>query len=136
MTTIEFFMPMVPPTMTHQDKQLAVTKAGRPVMFDSAELKAVRAKLRDHLGPHVGGLRLNGALRLMTKWCWPCEGTGHASGEYHTDKPDTDNVAKTLKDAMEDVGAFAVGDQQVASDITEKFWADVPGIYVRLEELT
>ena len=133
---LEFFMPMIPPTMTHQDKQLAVTKNGKPVMFDSAELKAVRVKLRDHLGPHVGDARLEGAVQLMSKWCWPCEGTGHVSGEYHIDKPDTDNVAKTLKDAMEDVGAFAIGDQQVASDITEKFWADVPGIYVRLEELT
>ena len=133
---LEFFMPMVPPTVTHQAKRLAITKAGRPVMFDSAELKAVRAKLRDNLGPHVGDAKFEGALRLMSKWCWPCEGTAHVNGEYHTDKPDTDNVAKTLKDAMEDVGAFAVGDQQVASDITEKFWADVPGIYVRLEELT
>lgn len=131
----EFFLAMVPPTMTHQDKQLAVTKSGRPVMFDSAELKSVKAKLRDHVGPHMPDRKLSGALRLVTKWCWPCDGTEHVNGEYRTDKPDTDNLVKTFKDAMEDVGYFEVGDQQVASEVTEKFWADVPGIYVMIEEV-
>ena len=30
---------------------------------------------------------------------------------------------------------FWKDDALVASEITEKFWADVPGIYVRIEDL-
>ena len=30
---------------------------------------------------------------------------------------------------------FYVNDSRVASELIEKFWADIPGIYIRLEEL-
>ncbi len=49
-------------------------------------------------------------------------------------KPDTDNLQKLLKDCMTAVG-FWKDDAQVASEICEKFWAEVPGIYVCAEEL-
>lgn len=129
---LEFFMPMVPPTTTFQAKQLAIVK-GKPRLFDSAELKAVKAKLRDHVGPHAPDAPLSGAVRLMTKWCWPV-GETHGNGEYKATKPDTDNLVKALKDAMAKTGFFT-DDAQVASEITEKFWADVPGIYVMVEEV-
>lgn len=48
---MEFFMPMVPPTVTHQEKQVAVVN-GKPRFYEPAELKAARAKLRAHLGRH------------------------------------------------------------------------------------
>ena len=41
---------------------------------------------------------------------------------------------KALKDIMERLG-FYVNDSRVASELIEKFWADIPGIYIRLEEL-
>jgi Holliday junction resolvase RusA-like endonuclease len=39
-----------------------------------------------------------------------------------------------LKDVMTALG-FWKDDAQVASEIIEKFWADIPGIYVVIEEL-
>lgn len=39
-----------------------------------------------------------------------------------------------LKDIMTDLGYWA-DDAIVASEITEKFWSDIPGIYVKIEEL-
>ena len=45
--TTQFFIPMRPPTTTHNAKELhAYMKGGKPcaVLYDSAELKAARAK--------------------------------------------------------------------------------------------
>lgn len=129
--TTEFFLPMEPPTKTHQEKQVRVVK-GKPVLYEPAELKAVRTKLEAHLAKHVPEEKYTGPVRLMTKWCFP--NGKHPSGTYKTTKPDTDNMVKTLKDVMTKLG-YWVDDSLVASEIIEKFWAAVPGIYIRIEEL-
>lgn len=130
--TLEFFLPMDPPTVTHQEKQIHVVK-GKPVFYEPAELKAARAKLRDHLAKHRPAQPFAGGVRLVAKWCFP-RGR-HKDGTYRITKPDTDNLQKLLKDVMTAVG-FWRDDAQVASEIVEKFWAEIPGIYIRLEELT
>ena len=43
-------------------------------------------------------------------------------------------MIKLLKDCMT-LCRFWKDDALVVSEITEKFWADIPGIYVRIEEL-
>ena len=53
---MQFFIPMQPPTTTHNAKQLhAYMKGGQPhaVLHDSPELKQTRAKLHAHLAPHA-----------------------------------------------------------------------------------
>ena len=129
---MEFFMPMIPPEKTHQEKQVRVVK-GKPIFYEPAELKAVRQKLMAHLGQNVPTLPYNTAVRLVTKWCFP-RGS-HSNGEYRITKPDTDNLQKLLKDCMTDCG-YWTDDAIVASEVAEKFWADVPGIYIRIEELS
>lgn len=129
---ISFFLPMKPPTVTHQEKDIAVVK-GKPVVYEPAELKAVRSKLMAHLGQYAPLVPLQGAVRLMVKWCFPITGK-HEDGEWKTTKPDTDNLQKLLKDCMTDLGYWK-DDAQVASEIVEKFWAKVPGIYIFAEEL-
>lgn len=132
MQTLEFFMPMIPPTTTHQQKQVTV-RNGKPVFYEPDDLKAARSKLSAHLGKHVPAEKYTKAIRLMTKWCFPITGT-HANGEYKYTKPDTDNLQKLLKDCMTASGYWE-DDALVASEITEKFWAQVPGIYIRIEEI-
>ena len=127
----EFFMPMIPPTVTHQEKQVHVVN-GKPVFYEPADLKTARQKLMDHLAGHKPEQPYQYGIRLMVKWCFPRE--KHANGEYRITKPDTDNLQKLLKDCMTACG-FWKDDAQVASEIVEKFWADVSGIYVRIEEL-
>lgn len=129
--TIEFFMPMVPPTATHQERAWRVVK-GRPVSYEPQAVKAARAKLTAHLAGHRPDRPMEGAVWLLVKWCFP-RGK-HRDGEYRVTKPDTDNLQKLLKDCMTAVG-FWGDDAQVASEICEKFWAEVPGIYVRAEEM-
>lgn len=129
----EFFMPMKKvPTVTHQEKQVHVVN-GKPVFYEPEELKAARAKLLAHLGQHVPEKRFTGPLRLTTWWCFPVTGK-HKNGEYKTSKPDTDNLVKLLKDVMTELH-FWKDDAQVASEVIEKYWADLPGIYVKVESL-
>ena len=129
---LEFFMPMIPPTVTHQEKKVHVVK-GKPVYYEPENLKAARMKLIGHLRSHVPEEPVRSGVRLMVKWCFPISGR-HRSGEYKITKPDTDNLQKLLKDCMTDCG-FWKDDALVASEIVEKFWAEVPGIYVRMEEI-
>ncbi|WP_432702244.1 RusA family crossover junction endodeoxyribonuclease [Lysinibacillus sphaericus] len=132
MMATEFFMPMIPPTTTHQQKQVMV-RDGKPVFYEPAELKAARAKLMAYLGQHVPKNKYDKSIRLMAKWCFPITGK-HQDGEYKYTKPDTDNLQKLLKDCMTDVGYWK-DDALVVSEIVEKFWARIPGIYIRIEEI-
>lgn len=131
---IEFFLPMTKiPTITHQQKKVRVVK-GRPQFYEPAELKATRVQFVDMLASHRPDKPMDGPLRLTTKWIFP-RVRGTYDGQPKHTKPDTDNLIKLLKDCMERTGYY-VNDSRVASEITEKFWGDTVGIYVRLEELT
>lgn len=135
---VEFFMPIIPPTTTFQQKEVTVTwnkkkKKHIPRFYESAELKAARAKLTAHLAKHVPKQKYTSGIRLITKWLFPITGK-HQDGQYKTTKPDTDNLQKLLKDVMTDLG-YWTDDALVASEITEKFWAELPGIYIKIEEI-
>ena len=132
MMVIEFFMPMSPPTVTHQEKQVHVVN-GKPVFYEPSEVKAARQKLQAYLNQHKPSEAFSGAVRLTTWWCFPAKGRPH-DGEYRTSKPDTDNLVKMLKDVMTDL-RYWKDDAQVASEVIEKYWANIPGIYVKVENL-
>lgn len=129
---IEFFLPMIPPTVTHQEKKISM-KRGRQVVYEPPELAKARAKLMGALAPYVPEHPYDGALRLVVKWCFPII-KGTYNGKYKHTKPDTDNLNKMLKDCMESLGFF-VNDSRVASEIIEKFWASTTGIYICLERI-
>lgn len=131
MMKIEFFMAMVPPTTTHQEKQVSIVN-GKPVFYEPQELKAARQKLMAHLTKYKPEKKYECGIRLLVKWCFP-RGK-HKDGEYRITKPDTDNLQKLLKDCMTECGYWK-DDALVSSEIVEKFWAEVPGIYIRIEEL-
>lgn len=128
---MEFFMAMIPPTVTHQEKRVTVVH-GKPRFYEPPELLAARAKLTDSLAGFRPSQPYEDGVRLLVKWLFP-RGR-HPDGAYRTTKPDTDNLQKLLKDCMTAAG-FWKDDALVASEIVEKFWAQTPGIYVRIEEL-
>lgn len=129
--TTEFFMAMVPPTVTHQEHKVTVVH-GKPVFYDPPELKVARDKLTAHLSGHRPAAPYSQGVRLVVKWCFP-RGK-HRDGEYRITKPDTDNLQKLLKDCMTRLH-FWTDDALVASEIAEKFWTELPGIFVRIESL-
>ena len=129
----EFFMPMAKvPTCTHQEKKIRAAN-GKPILYEPAELKTARAKLEAHLSRHVPAKKYAGAVRLVVKWCFPITGK-HRDGEYKTSKPDTDNLQKLLKDVMTRL-KYWEDDALVASEIVEKFYSAIPGIYISIAQL-
>ena len=128
---IEFFIAMNPPTCTHQEKQIHVVN-NKPVLYEPPQVKAARQKLIGHLGKYQPKEKYTGPVELLVKWCFP-KGR-HLDGEYRATKPDTDNLQKLLKDCMTTVG-FWKDDCLVCREIVEKFWAKIPGIYIRIKEL-
>lgn len=127
----EFFMPMIPPEVTAQMHKVTVAK-GRPRFYDPAEVKAARAKLTANLSKYRPETPAVGPVVLEVKWCFP-RGS-HGDGEPRTTKPDTDNLQKLLKDCMTAVG-FWRDDAQVFVDVCQKFWAEIPGIWIRVTEV-
>ena len=128
----EFFLNMVPPTVTHQEKSVTV-KNGKPVFFENHRLKAARSEFVAALALHKPERPLKGAIQLLTKWCF--YDSRITEPRYKVTKPDTDNSIKLLKDCMTRVGFWA-DDAQVASEITEKFLVpNRPGIYIFAKEL-
>ena len=69
---MEFFMAMVPPTVTHQEKQVRVVN-GKPKFYEPQELKAARSKLEAHLAQHKPDQKYTGPVELVSTWCFPRE---------------------------------------------------------------
>ena len=123
---------MNPPTVTHQQKKIAVVK-GKPRVYETTEVKAARMKFMAALQKHKPESPFRPPVRLVVKWLFP-KGERHADGEYRITRPDTDNLLKLFKDCMADSGFFK-NDCHVASEHTEKFWAATPGIWIHVEEI-
>jgi len=98
------------------------------------ELKNIRLKLLTLVAPHKPIAPMVEPVQLITKWLYPAKGK-HKNGDYKTTKPDTDNMIKLLKDCMTLVGYWK-DDAYVVSEITEKFYADTPGIYICVRSLS
>ncbi len=130
---MHFFLNMDPPTKTQQEHRVGISKNGKPYFYEDQDLKKARMDLRRALSRFVPDKPYtNAALRLTVKWLFPKK--KHRDGEYKTTKPDTDNLNKMLKDEMTHLG-FWKDDALVASDIIEKLWAEVPGIFINIEEI-
>ena len=130
---LEFFMAMDPPTATSQEHQV-IAKNGKPIFYSPDRVRAAKAKLIAHLGKHVPDKKLDGPIELVTKWSFRSRNKQQHHGDDRITKPDTDNLQKLLKDCMTECGYWK-DDAQVCREITEKFWADIPGIYIRVTEL-
>lgn len=127
---MEFFLDMIPPTVTHQEKRVAMVN-GRPRFYEPPKLKAARELLILHLKPYRPKEPYACGLKLTVRWQFP---RGRHKPGYRTTRPDTDNLQKLLKDVMTSVG-FWKDDALVAAEHVEKVWSDRPGIYVRIEVL-
>ena len=128
----EFFMAMIPPTSTKQARGWHQTSDGKVISYDRANANA-EGTLTAHLARHIPPIPYTGAIRVLVKWLFPLRGQ-HRDGEWYTNKPDADNLCKALYDIMTKLGYWK-DDAKIASSITEKFWSQVPGIYVKIEEL-
>ena len=95
----EFFAPLKKiPTVTHQDKIISV-KNGKPIIFDSHNLKEAKEIFKTGLISHIPGKMLNAPIGVELIWCFPLE-KNRVDGDYYTKKPDVDNLAKAFIDQI------------------------------------
>ena len=129
---IEFFCPLEKiPTVTHQQKKIAVGRNGKPMTYEPERLKEARAMFMARFGQYRPKEPLPGPLRLVVKWLFP-QVKGSWNGQPKTTKPDTDNLNKLPKDCMTALG-FWGDDAQVADERIVKVWGEPVGVYVLVE---
>lgn len=114
---IEFFLPIIPPTVTR--------------FYEPDRLREARQILYLALAPYRPKKPYETGLGLHVRWQFP---QGRHKEGYRTTRPDTDNLQKLLKDVMTASG-FWKDDALVAVEHVEKVWRERPGIYVRVWEL-
>lgn len=131
--SIEFFEPMKIPDTTHNALEPALRRNGKPTIRKSDRLKAAEAKWEAHLARHAPEKPLEGALMACVKYCYEPDRL-HPEGTPKVTPPDTDNLDKTVRDAMQRVGFFA-DDAQIADAWTTKGYAHPQGVYVKIEEM-
>jgi Holliday junction resolvase RusA-like endonuclease len=81
-----------------------------------------------------GAKPIDGPVWLSIEACyaWPrsCSAKKRAANKWRTSKPDYDNLAKLVGDALN--GVAWCDDSQVAKATVEKLHGDVPGLTVRI----
>ena len=122
---------MIPPTVTHQEKQVTV-RNGKPVFYEPPALKDARDKLTAYLWKERPEAPFTGPVTLQVAWMFP--GKNHRDGEWKITKPDTDNLQKLLKDCMTEC-QFWKDDAQVCMEMVAKQWSDHPGILIDVFEM-
>lgn len=129
----EFFAPLKKiPTVTHQDKIISV-KNGKPIIFDSPELKRAKRIFEDCLIEHIPSKELEPPVSIELVWCFPLE-KNKVDGDYYTKKPDVDNLAKAFIDQMTKL-KFWKDDSHVSKLVSEKRYNSICGVYVKGYEL-
>lgn len=129
---MHFFLHLEPPRATAQEHKVTV-RNGKPCFYDPPAVARAKALLTANLARYIPSEPYEHGVRLVVKWCFP-RGK-HKDGEYKETKPDTDNLQKMLKDCMTRLHYWK-DDALVVSEIVEKFWAEVPGIYIEIEEIS
>ena len=133
MIAVELFCPMRVPTATHNGLLAVADGRGKARIVKSQGLREAEASWESHLARFAPLEPLSGPLRAIVRFCWEAD-AAHPAGTPKATKPDLDNVEKAFWDVLQRLKFFS-GDQQVALKEVAKLYADVPGVYVRIEEM-
>ena len=131
---IEFFEHMIIPTTTHNSLEIRKSSDGRKFIGKSAELIIAEKRWQAYIAKHQPKKPLTGAISAKLTFCFEAK-NNHKVGDPKTTKPDLDNLEKTFWDVCENLGFFAIGDQQIVQKLVTKAYSDVPGVYLKLEEV-
>lgn len=135
----EFFIDCVPPRTTHQaGSQIMIGKHGKPFIGQNKKGKATQQELQLLLTPHKPTVPYQEALRVQIVYQFPMRKNEKAALKrlpyIPCDKrPDCDNLAKGLLDAMQ--GVFFKDDGQIYDLKITKLYAQRTGIGVVIKEM-
>jgi Holliday junction resolvase RusA-like endonuclease len=134
---IEFFHPCNPPKATAQQRRHS--RSGHTYLpAGAAKASATLQAIFEQKRPETP---ICGPLELHLYWTWqhPKKSNGGPNPAKFeplpkTTRPDLDNLAKLALDAMTRAGYWH-DDSQVVRLVTEKWYSDMPGIAVRVEQI-
>ncbi len=136
---IAFHLPVVP--VGQMRARARTVKPGLATVYTHSKQRARQGELIRHLKPHVPSAPLAGPLEIeivcylpVPKSWTKANCTSALMGHIRPDKkPDADNLAKHLLDAMTAAG-FWLDDAQVVELSVKKYYGDAAGWIVRLGE--
>lgn len=133
MQTVRFFIPGDPPTATAQQKGVAIVR-GRPRFYTKKSVAAARLYFAAHLRQHRPKPPFQGPVSLRVQFALPhpkaaARRSAVPPDAPHVERPDADNLAKLLVDAMTDAG-FWLDDSQVFDLSVTKFRSSRTGVAV------
>lgn len=132
--SLEFFIPMDIPTTTHNDLVPRKNRNGKLFIGKSDKLKAAEQCWTLMLKRHAPKEPIKGAVRIRVVFNFKAKGK-HKPGDPHTNKPDSDNLIKTVFDVLATLGYFT-NDAHVAYYETAKVYSDCEGVYIKMEEIS
>lgn len=134
--TIDFVIPGEPPRVTAQEKRIRIVN-GRPQFYKPKELLEAENLYYYHTMAALpkGWVPMQGPVRMFVSFCFGTDDRKKI-GCWKTTRPDTDNMVKSLKDAITRTGLW-VDDSQVVDEHTTKTWwsRENACIHVQIEEL-
>ena len=86
--------------------------------------RAIALLAKNIFTPREGAIKIMCIFYMPIPKSWSKKKKIEAVGKYHIKKPDSDNLLKTIKDALN--GIAYVDDSQVSVTITHKIYSDEP----------
>lgn len=135
---IRFRVDCDPPTSLHHQKKI-LRRGNRLTLCDTPELIRTKQYLAILFRPHRPKVPLTGPLRLSINihFAWL---KGHTKTQkaaliqHKPTRPDCSNLAKTIEDALANLGFF-IDDSQVCRLEVQKYHGPNPGITIEIEQL-
>ncbi len=129
------FLPMTVPTTTAQTKRVMV-RHGKPIFYDCPRMKAAREAYKTAMLPHRLKEPMQGPIAVCVEFLFETKDKKRCGKRKHT-RPDLDNMAKALIDALQDTRFFE-NDSQIAMLTLEKWWSSyrmLQGVGIKIWEL-
>jgi len=138
MTSIDIWLPCVPPTTTAQQKG-AFVAGGKVRFFTKKKVAQAQGSIIALLQHFMPDTPYEGPLRVSICWDFPFRKSESKARRklaplHIPSRPDVDNLAKGMLDAMTTL-AFWRDDSQIADLRLIKRWNEPSGIRVFIEEI-
>lgn len=115
-------------------------------VFDAGTAEGWKSQVAVAAGPHAPADPLAGPLNVELFFHFTRPKAHYRQGKFerglldtapawHTGKPDADNLAKAVLDALTQLGKFWRDDSQVARLVVRKHYAETPGCTVSISRL-
>lgn len=137
MQSLKIWLPIVPPTITAQQKGAKVISGRRVMFYEKPEVRAARLLFERALSSHIPDEPLDGIVTYSVDWIFPWlkKHNSNRNPLIPMDvAPDLDNLNKLLFDVLGSSKFFVRGDQQMSGGLGAKYYGEYPGIALRLKE--